>query len=146
LYARDRSPFATGVARFYDHEPIKPVSDPRIYLEVKADRSSPSFLAMVDTAAPWCIFKPELGEVLRESFEVLSAKASLSSRLGDFKGELLRGRLFLPALDGEYAEVETTVFFSPQWPGENFLGYEGLLQRIRFAVDPHSNLFYFGDL
>jgi hypothetical protein len=26
----------------------------------------------------------------------------------------------------------------------NFLGYEGLLQRIRFAVDPEVNLFYFG--
>jgi hypothetical protein len=33
---------------------------------------------------------------------------------------------------------------SPDWRGPNFLGYQGLLQRIRFAVDPEVNLFYFG--
>jgi hypothetical protein len=33
---------------------------------------------------------------------------------------------------------------SPQWRGSNFLGYEGVLDRIRFAVDPRANLFYFG--
>lgn len=101
---------------------------------------------MVDTGAPWCVFKPELGEILRTRFELLTTEASLSSRVGDYKGELLRGQLFFPALHGEYTEVEATVFFSPKWPGGNFLGYEGLLQRIRFAVDPQSNLFYFGDL
>jgi len=57
---------------------------------------------MVDTAAPWCIFEPEVGDLLRP-------------QLAD-------------------------------WPGPNFIGYEGLLQRIRFAVDPETNLFYFGQI
>ncbi|MFL6235648.1 MAG: hypothetical protein ACJ76N_21100 [Thermoanaerobaculia bacterium] len=68
----------------------------------------------------------------------------MSTRLGTFRGDLYRVPLFFEALDGEALDIEATVFVSPSWPGENFLGYEGLLQRIRFAVDPEVNLFYFG--
>jgi hypothetical protein len=42
------------------------------------------------------------------------------------------------------AVVDATIFVSPDWHGPNFIGYQGLLQRIRFAVDPETNLFYFG--
>jgi hypothetical protein len=47
---------------------------------------------------------------------------------------------------GEPLDVPATVFVTPDWPGPNFLGYQGLLQRIRFAVDPESNRFYFGPI
>jgi hypothetical protein len=99
---------------------------------------------MVDTAAPWCIFKPGIEEFLRRSFYRVSDEISLSTRLGVFTGSLYRGPLRFPVLEGEPIDVEATVFLSPDWPGGNFLGYEGLLQHIRFAVDPQSNLFYFG--
>lgn len=102
---------------------------------------------MVDTAAPWCIFEPTLSDFIRESFDQVSEEVRLSTRLGPFVGSLYRGPLFVPALEGEPLDVEVTVFVSSDWPpGENFLGYEGLLQRIRFAVDPEENLFYFGRL
>ncbi|HEY3569200.1 MAG TPA: hypothetical protein VGP73_14815 [Thermoanaerobaculia bacterium] len=69
----------------------------------------------------------------------------MSTRLGSFRGDLYRGPLFFEAREGEPLDVEATVFVSSDWPpGMNFLGYEGLLQRIRFAVDPEVNLFYFG--
>jgi hypothetical protein len=101
---------------------------------------------MVDTGAPWCIFEPRLGKFIRESFDQVSEEeVSLSTRLGTFRGELYRGPLFFEALEGEPLDIEATVFVSPSWPpGENFIGYQGLLQRIRFAVDPEVNLFYFG--
>ena len=38
------------------------------------------------------------------------------------------------------------IFLSPDWPGGNFIGYEGVLDRIRFAVDPHRNRFYFSSI
>ncbi len=101
---------------------------------------------MVDTAAPWCIFDSEVGEMLQEHFEPVSREVSLSTRLGLFRGSLYRAPLAFPATTGGPFEVESTVFVSPNWPGGNFLGYEGLLQRIRFAVDPESNLFYFGQI
>ena len=52
----------------------------------------------------------------------------------------------LHADEGESLDVEATVFQSPDWRGPSFLGYQGLLQRIRFAVDPETNLFYFGQI
>ena len=100
---------------------------------------------MVDTAAPWCIFEPTVGDFVRENFYLVSRDVSLSTRLGIFRGDLYRGPLFFEALEGEPLDVEATVFVSSDWPpGMSFLGYEGLLQRIRFAVDPEVNLFYFG--
>ena len=99
---------------------------------------------MVDTAAPWCVFEPSVGSVLREIFVPVEERVVLSTRLGRFSGALYRGPITLSADEGEALEVEATVFLSPDWHGPNFIGYEGLLQRIRFAVDPEDNLFYFG--
>jgi hypothetical protein len=46
---------------------------------------------------------------------------------------------------GESYDTEGTFFISPDWPaGRTFLGYSGLLDSIRFALDPQANHFYFG--
>ena len=103
-------------------------------------------MAVVDTAAPWCIFKPTIGGVIRARLSPVDQNVELSTRLGVIPGDLYRLPITLPAEEGENLEVEATIFLSPDWRGENFVGYLGLLQRIRFAVDPQSNLFYFGDL
>ncbi|HSF39002.1 MAG TPA: hypothetical protein VLT87_04355 [Thermoanaerobaculia bacterium] len=103
-------------------------------------------MAVVDTAAPWCIFKPTIGDFLRERLSPVDKNVDLSTRLGVIPGDLYRLPITLPAEEGENLEVEATIFLSPKWRGENFVGYHGLLQRIRFAVDPQSNLFYFGEL
>jgi hypothetical protein len=68
----------------------------------------------------------------------------MSTRLGTFSGALYSGQVVFEALKGRSLDLEITAFLSPDWQGGNFLGYEGFLQRIRFAVDPESNLFYFG--
>jgi hypothetical protein len=41
--------------------------------------------------------------------------------------------------------VEATFFVSPEWPGKTFLGYKGFLDRLRIALDPPVNDFYFGE-
>ena len=68
----------------------------------------------------------------------------MSTRLGVIHGALYRVAVTIEAEEGESLDVEATVFLSPDWRGPNFIGYQGLLQRIRFAVDPETNLFYFG--
>jgi hypothetical protein len=137
-------PFAIGRARYFD-DPIKGLtSSPRIFLEVRPGRLPIPVLAMVDTAAPWCIFDAEIGDEIRRSFEPVSGWVALSTRLGTFKGILYSGQIAFEVLDGESFTLDVTAFLSPDWQGGNFLGYEGFLQRIRFAVDPESNLFYFG--
>ena len=101
---------------------------------------------MVDTGAPWCIFEPTIGEVLREHIYILQESVVIDSRLGRFRGTLGQGRLQIIAADGEDLNVEAVMFLCPEWPGGNFIGYEGALDRIRFAVDPQRNHFYFSAL
>jgi hypothetical protein len=56
---------------------------------------------------------------------------------------LHRERLRLP--DGDSLDTDGTFFVSADWPRRlSFLGYSGLMDSIRFAVDPLSNDFYFG--
>ena len=55
-----------------------------------------------------------------------------------------RGTTTILAEQGEELEVDTTFFLSPEWPGGNFVGYQGFLERFLFAVDASKNRFYFG--
>jgi hypothetical protein len=140
----ERRSFATGVARYADHDRSASELAPRIYLEVTPGSLEAPVFAMVDTAAPWCIFAAQIGRSLRHEFYPVADGVLLTTRLGTYRGNLYLVPLIVPALDGESLALDATVFLSPDWPGGNFLGYEGLLQRIRFAVDPEANLFYFG--
>ncbi len=141
LYERGHLSFATGLSRYLDSEERETVPEARIVIRVMSSPASEPFLAVMDTAAPWCVFRPE---VVLNHFEPIPDPVTLSTRLGVFRGSLHRGLLTLLADTGEPLEVPSTVFVTPHWPGPNFLGYQGLLQRIRFAVNPESNLFYFG--
>jgi hypothetical protein len=71
---------------------------------------------------------------------------TISTRLGRFVGRLERTELEILADDGDSLTVEATVWVSPAWRGGNFLGYAGLLQNIRLALDPGDNSFYFGQM
>lgn len=143
LFGSDRTSFATGSARYVDADPEYLGTDARIVVHVGIHRIHDPVLAVVDTAAPWCIFEPGVAAALRRTFSPLR-NVVLSTRLGRFGGTLYRGSITLVAEEGENLDVDSTVFISPDWRGPNFLGYEGFLQRIRFAVDPENNLFYFG--
>jgi hypothetical protein len=56
---------------------------------------------------------------------------------------MLRSITFLSD-QGDPLDTYGTFFVSPDWPGHTFLGYSGLLDSIRFALDPQVNHFYFG--
>ncbi|MFL6193342.1 MAG: hypothetical protein ACJ75H_04180 [Thermoanaerobaculia bacterium] len=129
---------------YVDSEHPHPLSEPRIFIRVAPEPFPRPVLAMVDTAAPWCIFTPAVAWAIARYLEPVSAPVVLSTRFGRFSGVLHRGMLTLLADEGEPLEVDATIFLSPEWTGPNFIGYQGLLQRIRFAVDPEANLFYFG--
>ncbi len=47
---------------------------------------------------------------------------------------------------GEPLDIDSTVFIPPDWRAPSILGYTGALDRMRFAVDPQVNRFYFGPL
>lgn len=56
----------------------------------------------------------------------------------------------LEAEKGESLTVDATVFVpkleDQEWRHPNFIGLSGFLERIRFAIDPDNNYFYFGAL
>jgi hypothetical protein len=67
----------------------------------------------------------------------------------EFDGRLARGHIVIHAASGDNLRVQAT-FFIPElmpddpWNFPNFLGLDGFLNRIRFAVAPSENAFYFG--
>ena len=140
---------AKGVVRYADSPEPRLKKQARICIPVIPGVGGLLIMAVVDTAAPWCIFRPGIGSFIPENFELLSDRdesVKLSTRLGLIYGALYHGSITIPADHGESLSLEATVFLSPDWRGDNFLGYQGLLQKLRFAVDPRRNLFYFGDL
>lgn len=136
----------TGMASYYDSVPGARTLDPRVYLRLEVGRGDVEIMAMVDTAAPWCVLEPALASALENRLEDLPDRAILSSRLGRFSGRLYRGTTTILAERGSDLTVETTFFLSPDWPAGNFVGYQGFLERFRFAIDPAKNSFYFGSL
>ena len=118
--------------------------EPRIFIRIEPGSLGLEATAMVDTGAPWCILEPKLAEAVRDQMEELPGQVVLSSRWGRFQGRLHLGTVKLSADVGEDLDVDTTIFVAPDWPGGNFVGYLGFLDRIRFAFDPRSNIFHFG--
>lgn len=103
-------------------------------------------LALLDTGAPYCILNPELGEQLRPLLGEGLEQVPLSTREGRKVGTLYKASIKLVAEEGSSLEFEPNVFLCDDWPheGRNFLGYDGCLEYLRFAVDPAENQFYFG--
>ncbi len=144
------SGFASGVTRYEDHYPGYEQSA-RLVIEVNVENRY-TVPAIVDTGAPWCVLDPELAQQLQVTQAVsYEPTTMLIIRQGSYKGRLLKLNLTLQAEQGEDLSVDATVFIPSLGPGElwphpNFIGLDGFLSRIRFAVDPGENAFYFGPL
>jgi len=142
----DGAQFTVGRSRFVDRLPGTVEGSARIYVKVVPDNLGQPVLAALDTGAPWCVFEPEIADAIG-LLDPVEVPARLRAWSGEWDGHLKRVLVTIPADDGEgeSLEVEATVFVCPDWPaGMNFLGYSGLLERIRFAIDSQENFFYFG--
>ena len=93
-------------------------------------------LALLDTGAQWSIVGGELAEILEEEAGDPIEIVTMATRLGSVRGGLYRLPVALAADDGEDVEVPCTLLLAPSWSGPPVLGYRGLLERIRFALDP----------
>jgi hypothetical protein len=105
--------------------------------------------AIVDTGAPWCIWNPEEAEALDLDNADYYEEQNLHIRGINYSGGLYRIPVSLEAEEG--SGIEATVFVprlkpDEEWLHPNFLGLSGFLNRIRFAIDPENNHFYFASL
>ena len=135
--------FATGITTYYEQEPTRNSPQTSTYLKIVLPGALPiSVFALVDTGSPWVILNSEINEQL--GFHAQSTDIKLKTRLGTMTGCIERHSITLPAEKGSALEVDATLFVCNEWKFGNILGYNGFLQRIRFAFDPKFRKFYFG--
>ena len=109
---------------------------------------------MVDTGGLYLLCSPELADLLGLSDASLVEKDVRMKipRFGNVKGDLCLTTLTLMAEEGSGFELEVTAFVPKRLPssGQDYppaiMGLWQCLEKIRFAVDPNSDTFYFGTL
>jgi len=100
--------------------------------------------AMLDTGSTYSVLDADVAEQFGAFEETDAPSIEMGTRRGVLRGRLIRRPIWLLAETGESLEVEATFWVSPEWRQGHFLGYAGLLQRIRFGLDPQANQVYFG--
>ena len=143
LNLRDGNPFSTGRSTFLDRVDSSAEPTAKIWVRIEPDRLGMEILAQLDTGAAWSILEPDVAREL----SLLNGQGepiTLKTRYGLIGGHLERVQIDIIAEEGDALSVEATVFISQQWPGGSFLGFNGLLDHIRFAIDPSDNSFHFG--
>jgi len=139
--------FAKGVVEYTDNYPGDKDNN-RIVIPIKViEENNPPITAIIDTGTPFCVIDPEIIEIYRDHFSEIDTATFI------IRGERIRGivgrlPLLLSAQTGDSIEIEATVFCpeldgTNSWPYPNFIGLNGFLDRIRFALDPLEKNFYF---
>ena len=143
LKSLDGAQFACGRSRFFDDDQTAKEGAAKIFVKIEPANLGFPILAQLDTGAAWSILKPDVADAIALT-AADGQPEKLNTRFGTIEGQLKRTTIAILADDGESIEVEATVFVPSEWSAGNFLGYGGLLERVRFAVDPQQNYFYFG--
>ena len=138
-------PFTTGRCDYYDNIEGGQETSAKIYVAVQFEGWEGRTTAQIDTGAAWSILNNEVAEELG-LFEIGGEEIEISTRIGSITGLLVKAGLTIVAQEGESLEFNPTVFVSREWTRHTFLGYGGLLQFVRFAIDPQNNDFHFGCL
>jgi hypothetical protein len=142
--------FATGATPYLYRPVTEKETSPRVILTVLID--SFETLAFVDTGGIFLI-APEVALHLGLDPNDGVLAQSLLWRNDRLQGMLHRVSLTLPAEVGNSLTIDATAFVPQLAPHQewslNFqcvLGMLNCLERLRFAVDPSSDTFYFGEL
>lgn len=152
LFLLDGTAFTSAVTP-YQHLPLMASEDePRVLVQVEIMGFQTR--AMIDTGGIYMICSPQIGMFME--FEGLpslgEAKIGIARLGGIVEGSLFRVPLKILPEAGNVPVLEVTAFV-PDNPNlyrmEDdmpyvVLGYYCCLERLRFAVDPLSNRFYYG--
>ena len=126
-------------------------TSPRIILPVSIENFETT--GFVDTGGVYLLLSPEIADNLGLRPEDGIPTEPLVFRSSRLQGALHRVSLTLPAEQGE-SLIRDVLAFVPQqtalqeWPSDFpcVLGMLGCLERLRFAIDPARDTFYFGEL
>jgi len=135
-----------GRSRYLDAFPGIREPQPRIYVKFRPQGIEASFLALLDTGGHFCILNREIVKSFQDRLSDPVQRTALQTARGLIEGDLYLYTIELISEAGESLDVPATIFVSPEWHAPSFLGYSGILDRLRFSVDPGVNHFYFGAL
>lgn len=135
--------FSTGRAKYHDSDNSSQGVTAKIYVKITFASFGCPILALLDTGAAWSILDAEIAEAL-DLFDDAGEIVPISTRKGSYQFRLKRVNLEILADHGTSLSFEATVAVQRDWKHGTFIGYQGLLERMKFAVDPFDNFFYFG--
>lgn len=140
--------FATGAIR-YSYRPVSATETTnRIILLVEIAGILTE--AVVDTGAPYAICAPQIAILAGFERAYALVRMRMLIRGMQLEGSLTRLSIKLLAIEGDDLTVDATVFvpdIEEYWGNfPSFIGLTGFLERLRFAVDPSTDTFYFGPL
>jgi predicted aspartyl protease len=150
LVFQDGQKFATGSVPYSYRPETEHQNIPKLFLQVQIEGQD--IEALVDTGAQFFICPPELAKLLNLRETDSAATETLGIRGARMEGTLHRVTLTLIAEEGESLSTEVTAFVpkaSEEYklgPIPCFLGLFCCLERLRFAVDPATETFYFGPI
>jgi hypothetical protein len=149
LQFTDGRPFTTGACPYWDQPPSGHTATPRITIVVKIEDFGTQ--AVVDTGGVYLVCDPEISDLLDLNSSTSLGVSTLLIRGYEYVGDLHRLIITLVAEEGESLELEVTAFVpqldsGEEWQKPSFLGLQGCLEFLRFAIDPGNNVFYFGPL
>ena len=143
-------PFATGSVE-YAYVPVtRHDASPRIVLSVEIE--TVTVAAVIDTGSPYVVCAPYITRQLGLKPSAAIDRLRMLIRGMWLEGHVYRLALTLPAKRGESLKLDVTAFvpdpeFEEAWGAlPSFIGLSGCLERLRFAVDPAADTFYFGPL
>jgi hypothetical protein len=145
LVRQNGDSFSVGRSRFADRAEESQEQTAKIFVKITAESLPGVVFAQLDTGAAFSMLNAEIAEAM-SLLDGDGEPKRISTRLGNFPGRLEKARFELVADEGESLSIEATVWVSREWPGGTFLGYGGLLDHLRFAVDPSDDSFYFGSI
>jgi hypothetical protein len=104
---------------------------------------------VIDTGGAYLILGPEIAKDLGLGPNAMVHRDQLMIRGVACIGTVHRVPITLPASAGDPLAFEATAFVpelehGETWPLPSYLGWQGCLDRIRFAVDPADEVVYFG--
>lgn len=145
LQYQDGEPFASGACSFRGALAGRESEVPKVIVDIEINGIQTE--AAVDTGGIYLIVHPDLVDV-DPAEGLLHTHVWLRGHRID--GSLHRVELIIPAEDGASLHVEATALVpllslgDPTWLFPNYLGWSMCLERMRFALDPQENMFYFG--
>jgi hypothetical protein len=141
--------FSQGTCTFLYRPATEQDTTPRIMIGVQIEDFYTE--AAVDTGGVYLVCNPETAGFLKLDPDSALSTDKVGIRGSSVPGTLHRVFLTLLAQEGQSLKLEATAFvprLQPYvlWDLPPIMGFAYCLERLRFAVDPETDAFYFGPL